>query len=108
MSLNKEREQLIKQRDDAILEANMWRSELAKARENGVILEATVVRAEEKVRVAEANAEARLKEAEQRESAAIKEKQELVAYVNMLKAQLQRLSILFSLALALNFVNQIR
>ncbi|XP_057441362.1 uncharacterized protein LOC130733249 [Lotus japonicus] len=90
MSLNKEREQLIKQRDDAILEANMWRSELAKARENGVILEATVVRAEEKVRVAEANAEARLKEAEQRESAAIKEKQELVAYVNMLKAQLQR------------------
>lgn len=86
----------------------MWRSELAKARENGVILEATVVRAEEKVRVAEANAEARLKEAEQRESAAIKEKQELVAYVNMLKAQLQRLSILFSLALALNFVNYIR
>lgn len=86
----------------------MWRSELAKARENGVILEATVVRAEEKVRVAEANAEARLKEAEQRESAAIKEKQELVAYVNVLKAQLQRLSILFSLALALNFVNQIR
>lgn len=90
MSLSKEREQLTKQRDDAIQEANMWRSELAKARERDVILEAGVVRAEEKVRVAEANAEARIKEAVQRELAATKEKQELLAYVNMLKAQLQR------------------
>ncbi|XP_004491315.1 uncharacterized protein [Cicer arietinum] len=88
--LSKEREQLIDQRDAATREANMWRSELAKAREHDVILEATVVRAEEKVRVAEANAEARIKEAVQRESAATKEKQELLAYVNMLKAQLQR------------------
>ncbi|XP_029125790.1 uncharacterized protein LOC114915337 [Cajanus cajan] len=55
-----------------------------------VILEAAVVRAEEKVRVAEANAEARIKEAVQRESAATKEKEELLAYVNVLKAQLQR------------------
>lgn len=100
MGLSKEREQLIKQRDAAIQEAHMWRSELAKAREHDVILEAAVVRAEEKVRVADANAEARIKEAAQRESAAIKEKQELLAYVNILKAQLQRLSILFSLALA--------
>lgn len=90
MGLSKEREQLTKQRDDAIQEANMWRSELAKARERDVILEAGVVRAEEKVRVAEANAEARIKEAVQRELAATKEKQELLAYVNMLKAQLQR------------------
>lgn len=86
----------------------MWRTELGKAREHGVILEATVVRAEEKVRVAEANAEARIKEAVQRESAATKEKQELLAYVNMLKAQLQRsVSILFSLPLARSFVNYI-
>jgi len=68
----------------------MWRTELGKAREHDVILEATVVRAEEKVRVADANAEARIKEAVQRESVATKEKQELLAYVNMLKAQLQR------------------
>ncbi|KAF7833477.1 switch-associated protein 70 [Senna tora] len=88
--LSRERDQLIKQRDAAIQEANMWRSELAKARERDVILEATVVRAEEKVRVAEANAEARIKEAVQRESAALKEKEELLAYVNVLKAQLQR------------------
>ena len=94
MGLSKEREQLIKQRDAAIQEANMWRSELAKAREHDVILEAAVVRAEEKVRVAEANAEVRIKEAAQRESAAIKENQELLAYVNILKAQLQRFIIL--------------
>ncbi|XP_028751953.1 switch-associated protein 70 isoform X1 [Neltuma alba] len=90
MSLSKEREQLINQRDEAIREANMWRSELGKAREHDVILEASVVRAEEKVRVAESNAEARIKEAVQRESETVKEKQELLAYVNMLKAQLQR------------------
>ncbi|CAL0307446.1 unnamed protein product [Lupinus luteus] len=89
-SLSKEREQLTKQRDSAIQEANMWRSELAKAREHEVILEATVVRAEEKVRNADANAEAGIKEAVERESAAIKEKQELLAYVNVLQAQLQR------------------
>ncbi|KAH1263640.1 hypothetical protein GmHk_02G005985 [Glycine max] len=88
--LSKEREQLIRQRDAAIQEANMWRSELAKAREHDVILEAAVVRAEEKVRVAEANAETRIREAVQRESAALKEKEELLAYVNVLKAQLQR------------------
>jgi hypothetical protein len=66
MGLSKEREQLTDQRDAAIKEANMWRTELGKAREHDVILEATVVRAEEKVRVAEANAEARIKEAVQR------------------------------------------
>ncbi|XP_019461377.1 PREDICTED: switch-associated protein 70 [Lupinus angustifolius] len=93
VGLSKEREQLTKQRDAAIQEANMWRSELAKAREHDVILEATVVRAEEKVRNADTNAEARIKEAVQRESAAIKEKQELLAYVNILQAQLQRQQI---------------
>lgn len=93
MALCKERDQLVKQRDSAIQEAHLWRSELAKARERVVILEGAVVRADEKVRVAEADAEARIKEAAQKESAAVKEKQELLAYVNMLQAQLQRLII---------------
>ena len=98
MTLSKEREQLIKQRDSPIHEAHMWRSELAKAREHVVILEASAVRAEEKVRVAEADAEARIKEAVQKESAAVKEKQELLAYVKKLQTQLQRFSILTLLA----------
>lgn len=91
--LSKERDQLIKQRDSAIQEAHLWRSELAKARERVVILEAAVVRGEEKVRVAEADAEARIKEAAQKEAAAIKGKEELLAYVNILQAQLQRQQI---------------
>ncbi|WVY90509.1 hypothetical protein V8G54_036023 [Vigna mungo] len=86
----KQQELFTQKRDAAIQEANMWRTELAKAREHDVILEAAVVRAEEKVRVAEANAETRIREAFQRESAATKEKEELLAYVNVLKAQLQR------------------
>lgn len=86
----------------------MWRSELAKAREHDVILEATVVRAEEKVRVAEAIAEARIKEAIQRESAAASEKQELLAYVNKLKEQLQRFSTSSSLALHEIFINLVQ
>ncbi|XP_006364807.1 switch-associated protein 70 [Solanum tuberosum] len=90
MTLSKEMDQLIKQRDLAIQEAHLWRSELAKAREQAVILEGAVVRAEEKVRVAEADAEARIREAVQRESATAKEKQELLAYMNMLQAQLTR------------------
>lgn len=90
--MSKERDQLIKQRDSAVQEAHMWRSELAKARDRGVILEATVVRAEEKVRVADADAEARIKDAAQKESTAVKEKQELLAYVNKLQSQLQRFS----------------
>lgn len=97
MALGKERDELIKQRDSAIQEAHMWRSELAKARERVVILEAAVVRAEEKVRVTETNAEARIKEAVQKEIAASKDKEELLAYVNNLQAQLQRLGILFLL-----------
>lgn len=91
MALCKERDQLINQRDSSNQEAHLWRSELAKARERIVILEGANVRAEEKVRVAEAGAEARVKEAARKESAALKDKQELLAYVNMLQAQLQRL-----------------
>ncbi|KAM1164966.1 hypothetical protein FF1_024404 [Malus domestica] len=89
-TLSKERDQLTRQRDSALQEAHMWRSELAKARERVVILEAAVVRAEEKVRVTEADAQARIKEAVQKESAALKDKQELLEYVNTLQAQLKR------------------
>uniref|UniRef100_A0A2P2M428 PH domain-containing protein n=1 Tax=Rhizophora mucronata TaxID=61149 RepID=A0A2P2M428_RHIMU len=92
-ALSKERDQLIKQRESALQEAHLWRSELAKARERVVILEGAVVRAEEKARIAEADAEARIKEATWKEVAAVKENQELVAYVNMLQAQFQRCSI---------------
>lgn len=93
MALSKERDQLIKQRDSAIQEAYLWRSELAKARDRVVILEAAVLRSEEKVRVTEADAVAKIKDAIQKESAAVKDKQELVGYVNMLQAQLQRQQI---------------
>ncbi|XP_024019237.1 switch-associated protein 70 [Morus notabilis] len=89
-ALSKERDELIKQRDSALQEAHLWRSELAKARERVVILEAAVVRAEEKVRVTEAGVAGRIKEAMQKESAASKDKEELLAYVNNLQAQLQR------------------
>uniref|UniRef100_A0A2P2M458 Calcium-binding and coiled-coil domain-containing protein 1 isoform X1 n=4 Tax=Rhizophora mucronata TaxID=61149 RepID=A0A2P2M458_RHIMU len=92
-ALSKERDQLIKQRESALQEAHLWRSELAKARERVVILEGAVVRAEEKARIAEADAEARIKEATWKEVAAVKENQELVAYVNMLQAQFQRAQI---------------
>lgn len=68
----------------------MWRSELAKARERAVILEGAAVRAEEKVRVTEADAEARLKEAIEKESTAANEKQELLSYINALQEQLKR------------------
>ncbi|KVH95802.1 Pleckstrin homology-like domain-containing protein [Cynara cardunculus var. scolymus] len=90
MVLTKEREQLIKQRDSSHQEALLWRSELAKARERVVILEGAVVRAEEKVRVKEAEAEAVIKEATEKESAARDQNQELLAYINMLQLQLKR------------------
>ncbi|CAA2981978.1 switch-associated 70 [Olea europaea subsp. europaea] len=88
--LSRERDQLIKQRDSTIQEAHLRRTELAKARERVVILEGAVVRVEEKVRVTEGDAEARIKEATEREAAAAKEKQELLAYINMLHGQLNR------------------
>ncbi|CAM8934518.1 unnamed protein product [Rhodiola kirilowii] len=90
ISLSKEHDELVKQRDSAIQEANLWRLELAKARDRAIILEGAAVRAEEKVRVTEAEAEARLKVAELRESNFIKEKHALLAYVSSLQAQLQR------------------
>lgn len=77
-------------------EAHLWRTELAKARERAVILEGAVVRAEERVRVAEADAEARIKAAAEKEAASFKEKQELLAYLNVLQEQLKRLVICLS------------
>ena len=90
VALSKEIEQLIKQRDSAVQEAHLWRTELAKARDHAVISQGAVVRAEEKIRLTEAEAEVRIKQAEQRTSAALHEKQELLKYVNALQAQLQR------------------
>ncbi|CAN1759045.1 hypothetical protein LINPERHAP1_LOCUS7009 [Linum perenne] len=92
-ALSNERGELIKQRDSALQEAHLWRTELAKARERAVILEGAAVRAEEKARVAEADAESRVKEAIDREQAALQEKQELLAYVNVLQEKLQRQQI---------------
>ncbi|CAA0808421.1 Pleckstrin homology (PH) domain-containing protein [Striga hermonthica] len=74
----------------SLQEAHLRRSELAKARERAVILEGAVVRAEEKVRVTEVDAEARIKEAIEKESAAAKEKQELHANVKLLQEQLKQ------------------
>ncbi|KAL4569975.1 hypothetical protein LXL04_025624 [Taraxacum kok-saghyz] len=85
MALSKEREQLIKQRDASHQEALLWRSELGKARERVVILEGAVVRAEEKVRVKDAEVEAFIKDATEKETVAKKENQELLAYINILK-----------------------
>lgn len=90
MVLSREREQLIKQRDSSHQEALLWRSELAKARERVVILEGAVVRAEEKVRVKDAEAEGVIKEATEKESVARKENQELLAYISILQEQLKR------------------
>lgn len=96
MVLSKERDHLLKQRDSALQEAQLWRSELGKARERVVILEGAVVRAEERARVSEADAEAKLKNAAEKELAAAKEKEELLTYVNMLETQLQRFVLFYA------------
>ncbi|KAL9659831.1 hypothetical protein QQ045_024640 [Rhodiola kirilowii] len=82
--------QLIKQREAAIQEAHLWRSELAKAREHALKLEAAVARAEEKIHAIKTDTEAKLKEASQKELVAAQEKEQLMAYVNALQAQIQR------------------
>jgi uncharacterized protein (DUF3084 family) len=90
ISLSKEKDQLMKERDAAFQEAHMWRTELGKAREQAVIQEATIARAEEKARVSEADAAARIKEAAERLHAVEKEKEELLALVGVLQSQVQR------------------
>jgi hypothetical protein len=90
ISLSKEKEQLMKERDAAFQEAHMWRIELGKAREQAVIQEATIARAEEKARVSEADAAARIKEAAEKLHTVEKEKEELLALVSVLQSQVQR------------------
>lgn len=87
---SRERDILFKQRDSAVQEAHLWRSELAKAREHTVLLEAAVVRAEERARVAQADAEVRLKDAADKALVAAKEKEDLLAFVTALQSQVQR------------------
>jgi len=88
--LVEERDHLLTERDSALQEAQMWRSELGKARGNAVILEAAVVRAEEKARVSAADADLRVKEAVSRLESAIKEKEDLLALVDTLQSQIKR------------------
>ncbi|XP_047091991.1 differentially expressed in FDCP 6 homolog [Lolium rigidum] len=90
ISLSKEKDQLLKERDAAFQEAHMWRTELGKAREQAVIQEATIARAEEKVRVSEADAAVRMKEAAENLHAVEKEKEELLALIGVLQSQVQR------------------
>ncbi|KAJ6847525.1 switch-associated protein 70 isoform X1 [Iris pallida] len=89
-ALSKEREVLLKQRESALQEAHLWRTELAKARERAVILEAAVLRAEERARVAGADAESRLKDASEKAVAAAKQKDDLLQAMNVLQSQVQR------------------
>ncbi|KAL5218080.1 hypothetical protein ABZP36_018764 [Zizania latifolia] len=90
ISLNKEKDQMLKERDAALREAHMWRNELGKAREQAVIQEATIARADEKVRVSEADAAARIKEAAEKLHSVENEKEELLALVSILQSQVQR------------------
>ncbi|RLM87260.1 hypothetical protein C2845_PM04G02000 [Panicum miliaceum] len=63
---------------------------MGKARGNAVILEAAVVRAEEKARVSAADADFRVKEAMSRLESAIKENEDLLALVDTLQSQIKR------------------
>ncbi|XP_042427266.1 switch-associated protein 70-like [Zingiber officinale] len=89
-NLSQERELLLKQRESALQETHLWRSELAKARERAVVLEAAVVRAEERARIAEVDSEARVKDAVEKTLTAIKVKEDLLALVHRLQSQVQR------------------
>lgn len=101
LALSKEKETLLKQRDSALQEMHLWRSELGKAREHAVILEAAVLRAEERARLAEADTESRAKAAAEKELAAAKEKEELLGVVSMLQSQLQRFGFYLLLSVTL-------
>jgi len=90
--LVEERDRLLTERDSALQEVQVWRSKLGKARGNAVILEAAVVRAEEKARVSAADADVRIKEAMSRLESAIKEKEDLLA-LDALQSQIQRFGV---------------
>jgi uncharacterized protein (DUF3084 family) len=89
ISLSKEKDQLMRERDAALQEAHMWRIELGKAREQAVIQEATIARAE-KARTSEADAAARIKESTEKLHWVEKEKEDLLALVGALQSQVQR------------------
>lgn len=103
--LVEERDRLLTERDSALQEAQMWRSELGKARGNAVILEAAVVRAEEKARVSAADADIRIKEAMSRLESAIKEKEDLLALVDALQSQIQRFGVHNSIWFSFVFIH---
>ncbi|KAF3669033.1 hypothetical protein FXO37_09245 [Capsicum annuum] len=64
---------------------------IAQARDQAVvILVGAIVRAEEKIKLIEADMEARIRETSQREAAIAEAKQQLLAYVDMLQAQLTK------------------
>lgn len=88
--LAKERDNLMKQRDAALQEAHLWRGELAKARDRAVIMEAALVRAEERAKFSEADAEARVKEAVEKQMAALNAKEEALKEMSRLQAELRR------------------
>lgn len=77
MVLSKEREVLLKQRDSTFQETQLWRSELVKAKEHTILLEAAANKAEERARIAEADSEAKSKDAENNAVVAAREKDEL-------------------------------
>lgn len=88
--LTKERDNLMKQRNVALQEAHLWRGELAKARDRAVIMEAALVRAEERAKFSEADAEARVKEAMEKQMAAVNAKEEALKEISRLQAELRR------------------
>jgi hypothetical protein len=90
ISLSKEKDQLMKERDTALQEAHMWRIELGKAREQAVIQEAAIARAGEKARASEADAASTIKESTEKLHAVKKEKEELLDLVGVLQSQVQR------------------
>jgi hypothetical protein len=90
ISLSKEKDQLMKERDTALQEAHMWRIELGKAREQAVIQEAAIARAGEKARASEADAASTIKESTEKLHAVEKEKEELLDLVGVLQSQVQR------------------
>lgn len=90
---------MLTERDSALQEVQMWRSELGKARGNAVILEAAVVRAEEKARISAADADMCVKEAVSRLESATKEKEDLLALVDALRSQIKRFDMHYSIQL---------
>ncbi|KAF3333734.1 switch-associated protein 70-like protein [Carex littledalei] len=88
-NLTKDKEILLKQREAALQESHLWQTELAKARDQRAVLEASLAHADEKARVSEASADARVKEACGRLETISKERAELLSLVHALQSQLK-------------------